>query len=112
MGTHTPARAAALTGTLLLGGAMMLAAAPARAGATTVPAFQYVAANGYPCSGATGGTSAGSAVIGLTGNAQNPVLFGTAQMRGLAPNTTYTVRLYQSTGNGCSFVSGTDVTTN
>jgi hypothetical protein len=90
---------------------MMLAPAPARAGATKVPAFQL---NGlsWNCDGATGGTPAGSAVIGITGNAKNPVVHGTAQMRGLASNTTYTLRLYQSNGTGCSFISATEVTTN
>src|SRR4051794_29149663 len=74
----TIARRMALAGALLLGGAMVLAAAPARAGATIEPAFQNRLTG--DCNGATGGTPAGSAVIGLTGSAKNPVVHGTAHL--------------------------------
>src|SRR3954471_1997042 len=106
MGTRTrgaATHAVALAGTLLLGGAMMLDAASAHAGATRVPAFKN--GTGWTCDGVppAGSTPpAGAAVIGLAGSAQNPVVHGTAQMRGLLPNTTYTLRLYNSNGSACS----------
>src|SRR3954452_22192126 len=85
MGTRTQGavtHAVALAGTLFLGGAMMLAATPARADATTVPAFKN--GTSWTCNGLTGGTPpAGSATIGLTGPAANPVVFGIAHLRDL-----------------------------
>jgi hypothetical protein len=109
MGTQTRGAAvhtvAALTGMLIFSGAVMLASEPARAGATTVPAFQLKGLS-WNCDGTpAGGAPAGSAVIGITGDAKNPIVHGTAQMRGLASNTTYELRLYQSSGNQCSMMS-------